>query len=339
MLTTDAPDVLRYLDLSQVGPESVDHTIVSINPSLHKTTGSMTPTKQNPKQEFPWFARQRMLVSLVIFLLFVAAIWAFTAYAQHRGFHWEDWALGTDQKNAKYCELTNWDATLRQKMNSWSSLVFALAASWVLATALAFRNFIESNGPLSSTQTQSLVWTILLALSGYALAIGSFFFHASLTMAGQKADMGGAYAILITLIFIFIQLRLHESSAKKFLIHLLLIWSACVLLTLKLTEFAAGPYLVPILVTTLLVLRFRSRNTMPAATSSKDRSPHLLEMISLVALLSAVAFFLLDVQKISCCPSCIFQFHSLWHFAIALAYGCYAEFIFHRFCLRSLPST
>ncbi len=277
----------------------------------------MTPVKKSTNPELFWEVKKRLPMAIILFLVFFSGLWLLANFGQRSNFNWRDWTLGTDQMSAKYCEFTNWEATLRQKSNAWSSLAFALAASWVLATYLYCRKWIKKD----SAKFQVLFWILILALSGYALAIGSFFFHASLTMAGQKADMGGAYAILISLIFIFLQQRLRSCHKTKSIWLLFAIWVGCVSLTIKLTEYAAGPYLIPFLVGAILLFRKSSASLRPDGSTSE------LEYLSSAALIAAFIFFELDVLKIGCCPNCVFQFHGLWHFASAIAYGCYSEFV------------
>ncbi|MBK7401673.1 MAG: ceramidase domain-containing protein [Myxococcales bacterium] len=204
---------------------------------------------------------------------------------------WAALALGTDGLSAKYCELNRFGGYLRQPINSLSNAAFALAGVAVLAD--------HRVGRLSVSLRR------LFAASLFALAAGSGFFHASITLVAQRMDMGATYAVVLALIgFSFAIERPVEEHAR---------WLAGIvvvdLVFVGLDLYRFGAWLLPLLLLLCLgaALRVLSR--------VRHSARHLV--LAGVGILTGATAWGLDERKVLCAPESVLQWHALWHCATA----------------------
>ena len=94
-----------------------------------------------------------------------------------------------------------WDAALRQPANSVSNAAFALTGAHMLALgvadARAWRRQRGAPGGSHSELCNYPLFSLANAAAQLWVAAGSLLFHASWTRAGQRADMGAVYAVLL----------------------------------------------------------------------------------------------------------------------------------------------
>jgi hypothetical protein len=96
-----------------------------------------------------------------------------------------------------------WDQAIRQPANTVSNLPFALTGAHMLALGVAdARAWRRSNARMTSTLVHSELqrYPLFSLANGGAqlwVAAGSLLFHASYTRAGQRADMGAVYTVLL----------------------------------------------------------------------------------------------------------------------------------------------
>jgi hypothetical protein len=96
-----------------------------------------------------------------------------------------------------------WDQAIRQPANTVSNLPFALTGAHMLALGMAdARAWWRSNARMTSTLVHSELqrYPLFSLANGAAqlwVAAGSLLFHASYTRAGQRADMGAVYTVLL----------------------------------------------------------------------------------------------------------------------------------------------
>jgi hypothetical protein len=109
---------------------------------------------------------------------------------------WTDMPLGKAGLTAEYCEYNRMDAFIRQPVNAWSNLAYFFLGAWMLAVGI--RDAAAKSG-MNPLQRFPLM-TIWLGLMLIGLCGGSFFFHASVTRAGQRWDMTFTYAVALSLI-------------------------------------------------------------------------------------------------------------------------------------------
>jgi Ceramidase len=148
---------------------------------------------------------------------------------------------------------------------------------------------------------------------GYALVaigLGSYFYHASLTFAGQLCDMSGMY-LLITFALLY-------GVARRAKIRPIVVIAAYVLLNVGLLGFqVAFPglrrYMFGLLM--LLVIGMESRYR---------REPGVViqgEWLWRGAAIMALAFFIwvVDITQVACVPASPLQGHAVWHMLTAVA--------------------
>lgn len=96
-----------------------------------------------------------------------------------------------------------WESAVRQPVNAASNVAFALTGAHMLALGVAdARAWRRSSSAPTATQLHSELqrFPLFSLANGVAqlwVAAGSLLFHASWTRAGQRADMGAVYTVLL----------------------------------------------------------------------------------------------------------------------------------------------
>ena len=209
---------------------------------------------------------------------------------------WEGWARATCLPDHCFCEAIA-ARPVAQPANSWSSLAFVLAgllvAHW---PALAGAGGLKNRMAIEPAYRQ---------LYGYALVatgLGSFFYHASLTFAGQVADMTGMYLVItFALLYCLARARRAEVVTIYVVGNAGLMWFQVSFPDLR-------RYVFGLLVIAVLVLEHRRR-----------RANRVWLWRGAGALGLGFAFWVLDITRVVCAPGSILQGHAAWHALGALA--------------------
>jgi hypothetical protein len=94
-----------------------------------------------------------------------------------------------------------WDAAVRQPVNTVSNLPFALTGAHMLALgvadARAWRRSSVATAELHSELQRFPLFSLANGAAQVWVAAGSVLFHGSFTRAGQRADMGAVYTVLL----------------------------------------------------------------------------------------------------------------------------------------------
>jgi hypothetical protein len=94
-----------------------------------------------------------------------------------------------------------WDQGVRQPVNTLSNLPFALTGAHMLALGVADARAARRRGARGAAEHSELErYALFSLLNGGAqlwVAAGSLLFHGSWTRAGQRADMGAVYTVLL----------------------------------------------------------------------------------------------------------------------------------------------
>src|SRR4051812_40319119 len=111
---------------------------------------------------------------------------------------WATWS--TAGGNAfHFCEMNRMNELVRQPSNTWSNLGYL----WVGLFALTL-GVHDLKYPGRKASDNFLVrypaFSIMFGLSAIYLFIGSFFFHASLSVFFQKLDQAGLYSVVIMML-------------------------------------------------------------------------------------------------------------------------------------------
>ena len=212
---------------------------------------------------------------------------------------WEGWRPATCLPGNCFCEALSGGPVV-QPANAWSSLAFVAAGLLVahypaLAGAGGGRNRMARD-PVNRH------------LYGYAMAatgLGSFFYHASLTFAGQVADMTGMY-LLITFALLYALPRMGSARAVTAYVsgNALLLW-------LQVSFPDVRRYVFGALVVAVLWLESRGRGA--------DR---VWLWRGAGALGLGFAIWVADITRVVCAPQSIVQGHAAWHLLGAAAGWC-----------------
>ena len=221
---------------------------------------------------------------------------------------WELWAPATCRPDHCFCEAIG-SGSVAQPANAWSSLAFVLAGLWIAHASSESSGKTEARNRMVSEPAYRRLYGYALA----AIGLGSYFYHASLTFAGQVCDMSGMY-LLITFALLYGAARVTRIHTGVAMVAYI-VWNA-VLLGFQVAFPDLRRYVFALLVLGVLCLEARYRRDSGAKIESG--------WLSRGAVLLGLAFLIwvLDITKVVCSPESIMQGHALWHVLGALAAWC-----------------
>ncbi|HUM53568.1 MAG TPA: ceramidase domain-containing protein [Chitinophagales bacterium] len=234
----------------------------------------------------------------------VAACIVFYLNHHLHGDFWEGMQLGNPGLFREYCELNKMDFFIRQTVNTYSNLAYFFLGCIIFQLGQFDSQLDNHRNPIASFPFLSLFFGLCMIY----LAVGSAFFHASLTWIGQRIDMNGTYGICLFMIGICIYRAITKNDQKKkfkalFVIGILLSMYGFFYLHLM----VKSTILLPVLIG--LIIGFTVYNYL----KNKERYTINYAILSLLFMLAAFVLRTLDVQKIGCMPTSIYQGHALWH--------------------------
>ena len=158
-----------------------------------------------------------------------------------------------------------------------------------------------------------LAFPAVFALALIVVGLGSAFYHASLTFAGQFADVFGMY-LIGTFVLVYNVARLHKLSAGTVVtsyvtLNVILAIALYTLPELRRYAFAG------VIVAALLV-EFRVRQRGPTTADAR----YLVAGVFI--LLIAFVVWTLDLRRLMCNAESVWQGHAMWHVLGAVACGC-----------------
>ena len=211
------------------------------------------------------------------------------------------WAGLTPADCLEYCEAhtrcgpIETRPAVQQPLNSWSNAAFAFVG------LLALR-----------TRPRSLA--LLFAGSATVLAVGSFWFHASVTREGQWLDMVGTYAAVVAV---------AAQGLERLGVRAGVAATLALALDVALAVFKwqlSGHVVLPVLVVAASV---------PIALAVRaGRGSARSALAPLALLVVAVLLREADVRRVLCWPeSALFQGHAVWHLLCAASLGAAWRFL------------
>ena len=229
-------------------------------------------------------------------------------YLNHHfdGTYWQTMQQSKSALTAEYCELDQSTHFFRQTINTYSNLMyFFLGMISFLIGLYDRKNYLVSNqNPIQQFPSISILFGCCLMY----LCFGSAFFHASLTWIGQRVDMNGTYSICISLIGIsFYRLVKIENPSvifqRLFIVFLVLTIMLFIEIHLLISSIILLPFLILLTTIFTIINYLRNRNNFNIQ----------LAILSLLLMISAFILRTIDVKKIACNPTSIYQGHALWH--------------------------
>lgn len=210
----------------------------------------------------------------------------------------EGWRPATCLPADCFCEAVR-DSLVRQPANTWSSLAFVVAALWV---GLRLRSPGRARAALPKAEAGLLI--AALAVVG----LGSAFYHATLTFAGQVVDVAGMYLVATFILLHRLGPRFRLPPIGTVLVFV-----------------AANAALMAGQVTTPSMRRIAFGVLLVVALATEWRmSRRGRDWLARGALLMIFAFIVwaLDRERLVCDPEGVLQGHALWHVLGAVAATC-----------------
>jgi hypothetical protein len=237
-------------------------------------------------------------------LTFFAALILFYLNYHFHGDVWEGMQLGNPGLFREYCELNKMDDFIRQSMNTYSNLAYFFLGLIIIQLGQFDSQLDNHRNPIVSFPFLSLFFGLCMVY----LAVGSAFFHASLSWIGQRVDMNGTYGICLFMLGICIYRIITKTDQKKkfkavFVIAILIALYGFFYLHLVVKSFVLLPALIGLIV--LLTAYNYIKN--------KERYTVHYAILALLFMIAAAVLRSLDVQKIGCMPTSLYQGHALWH--------------------------
>ena len=219
---------------------------------------------------------------------------------------WQTMQQSKSALTAEYCELDHYAHFFRQSINTYSNLAyFFLGMIVVLISFYDKKDKTENKNLVQQFPFISCFFGVCLIY----LSIGSAFFHASLTWIGQRIDMNATYSICIVLIGIsYYRLLIKENASNQFKRIFVGCLFLIILLFIQIHLLISSLYLLPFLI--LLIICGTVLNYL----QNKPNFNISLAILSLLLMIGAFILRTMDVQKIACDPTSVYQGHALWHF-------------------------
>lgn len=210
--------------------------------------------------------------------------------------------------DACFCEAIR-DGAVRQPANTWSCLAFLVAGALVLHRTMEDASAADRARGASLLETRA-IYGVLYGTALMMIGIGSGFYHASLSFAGQFADVFGMY-LLGTFILLYNLARLGRIAERG--IAALYVALNAVLAILLYTLPEMRRYAFGLLLIAALGLEFRARKRGGA------RSDGRFLWIALGSISLGFAIWILDITRTLCAPTSLVQGHAVWHVAGAVS--------------------
>ena len=197
---------------------------------------------------------------------------------------WSDWTPGTVSFcEARLCEV------VREPANAWSALAYGVAAVWMLR---------RPGQPLPAILAQLLI------------GLGSFFFHASGTFAGEVVDQTGMYLLSCLLLAYALGERTGLTSRRITGLYLSLVAGSVVL------NLLVRPIGIPLVAVELALGLGLQLALGGFSAPARYRDLH----IGLAVFAGSLVVWAGDISGVVCDPDQhVFNGHALWHVLNAVA--------------------
>jgi len=228
---------------------------------------------------------------------------------------WGEWRPATCLPDDCFCESLG-SGLISQPANAWSSLGFVAIALWV-----SVRLSRRRSAPVF-TKAEGGLFVVSLLVVG----LGSAFYHASFTFAGQVLDVSGMYLVAT---FILLHRLAPTASVSP-------VWSVLgfvllngVLMTAQVTTPSLRRIVFGVLLAAALAVEWRW---------SRAGRTWLAIGASLMAL--AFVIWFIDRRRLVCDPESLIQGHAVWHLLGALASAClFLSYEAEAESVASIPSS
>ncbi len=217
---------------------------------------------------------------------------------------WAGWRPATCMPDDCFCEAIR-PGPIAQPVNAWSNLAFVLVGLLILSARPAAGAQMRASLMLSQP-----AYRIVFGASTVVIGLGSLFYHASLSFAGQWFDVMGMY-LLATFMALYGLARIRPLRGPRFALLYVAVNGVLGALLIAVPEVRrqifAGLILAVIALEGWIALRHRPLMRYGYFGAA------------LVSFAVAYAIWLLDTARALCAPDSLLQGHALWHLLGALA--------------------
>jgi hypothetical protein len=216
---------------------------------------------------------------------------------------WDTWLPATCMSSSCFCEEIVNDNSVKQPINSWTSLAFVVTALYIFST---------SSNLETGQKRLPVLYAFMLGIASLITGLGSAFYHASLTFTGQLFDILGMF-LLATIMLVYAWERLFKLSRVRSLIIFALINIGLLVIQIVMPEtrrFVFAMVFVLALIFEYLYL-----------FTKKPKIDSLNLHLGLGLFVIAYAIWILDNFRLICEPTSLLQGHGVWHILGAIAVG------------------
>lgn len=208
--------------------------------------------------------------------------------------------------DACFCEAIR-AGTIAQPANTWSNLGFVILGLLVIAQARSD----AGRGQHTSLITQRTAYGAVYGGTCIVIGLGSLFYHASLTFAGQFCDVMGMYLFAV-FVLLYALTRWSPLGERTFVAGY--VGLNAVLAYLLVNVPSVRRWLFAVVLLAALALEARARRASAAIDAGYLRA-------AVFAMAVAFGIWILDITKVLCAPQSWLQGHALWHLLCATAAG------------------
>ena len=220
---------------------------------------------------------------------------------------WTGWRPATCMPEACFCEALRQGA-VAQPVNAYSNLAFVLVGLLILGEAARAKPAPDVSNPMRSRPAFPAVFGAAVV----AIGLGSLFYHASMSFAGQWFDVMGMY-LLATFLVLYNLARLRPMSggafARAYIAANALLGVLLIVAPEARRQVFAGLIVAAIALEIAVAVLHRPR----------IRAAWFAAALACFAL--AYAIWILDDARILCAPESLLQGHAAWHALSAAAAG------------------
>lgn len=257
------------------------------------------------KAAWPWLA----------FLAIIGALQLITGLEVD----WTTWKPATCMPNECFCEHLR-DDWIRQPANTWSNMGFVLVGLLIIARPMPKT---DTDAPLRDNWRFRVAYGLMAMFIG----LGSWWYHASMSFAGQWFDVMGMY-LLPTFLVAYNGVRLGRIAMRGFLSAWLLV-NALLGLMLAFAAQLRRPVFAALLAILFASELYTGKKRIAVLTTKWLWS-------ALFTFAVAWGIWNLDRHGIVCDPHSLAQGHAVWHLLCAVStwllyrYYCSARGPLHR---------
>ncbi|MGQ9815160.1 MAG: ceramidase domain-containing protein [Candidatus Roseilinea sp.] len=224
---------------------------------------------------------------------------------------WAGWQPATCMPDDCFCEAIR-PGPIAQPVNTYSNLAFVLVGLLILGASPARPVTAGPADGRANLMLSQPAYPIVLGASTVVIGLGSLFYHASLSFAGQWFDVMGMY-LLATFMALYGLARIRPMRGWLFALIYAAVNGVLGALLIAVPEIRRQIFAGLILAVIALEgwITLRRRPPMRYAYFGA----------ALVSFAAAYAIWLLDNARVLCAPGSVLQGHALWHIGGALAAG------------------